>query len=59
MKKEIMTGAAQTTPAVVVDVWLWITNHELTWFVSALTILYILSQLFWGWAKYLRRGREE
>lgn len=58
MKKEILTGAAQATPAVLGDLWLWLTNHELAWFVSALTIVYILSQLFWGWMKYLR-GREE
>lgn len=59
MKKEILTGAVQTTPAVIGDVWLWITNHELAWFASALTILYILSQLFWGWSKYFRNRGEE
>ncbi|GEM_PF-5810032 len=58
MKKEVVTAAAQTSPAVLGDVWLWITNHELAWFVSLLTIIYILSQLFWGWAKYLRRRDE-
>ena len=58
MKKEITVAAAQTVPAVFGDVWLWITNHELAWFVSLLTIVYILSQLFWGWAKYLRRQQE-
>lgn len=57
MKKEITVAAAQTVPAVLGDAWLWITNHELAWFVSALTIVYILSQLYWGWVKFIR-GRE-
>lgn len=58
MKKEFAVAAVQTSPAVIGDIWLWITNHELAWFVSLLTILYICSQLFWGWSKFWR-GREE
>lgn len=59
MKKEIIVAIAQTVPAVLGDAWMWVTKHELAWFGTALTIVYILSQLFWGWAKFLRRGQQE
>jgi hypothetical protein len=58
MKKEVVTAAAQTTPAIVGDIWLWLANHELAWFVSALTIVWILSQLYWGWRKFLKEQSE-
>ncbi|NPT50715.1 hypothetical protein GNZ10_13505 [Ralstonia sp. 3N] len=58
MRKEIATAVAQTGPVVISDVWLWLINHELAWFVSALTIVWILSQLYWGWRKYLKEQKE-
>lgn len=58
MRKEIATAAAQTGPAIISDVWLWLMNHELAWFVSALTIVWIISQLYWGWRKYLKEQEE-
>lgn len=53
MKNEIVMKSA---PPILADLWLWLSNHELTWFVSGLTILYIVSQLIWGWTKYFKRG---
>lgn len=39
--------------------WLWLVNHELAWWVSLVTIVYVASQLFWGWAKYFGKGRAD
>jgi hypothetical protein len=43
-------------PPIMGNWWLWLANHELAWWVSLFTVIYIISQLFWGWSKYLRKG---
>lgn len=58
MKRELVSAAGQTVPAIACDIWLWLANHELAWFVSLLTIIYICSQLWWGWRKYLKEQKE-
>ncbi|WP_260430076.1 hypothetical protein [Burkholderia cenocepacia] len=59
MKREIAASAATTAPAVVSDVWLWLQNHDAAWWVSILTVIWILSQLYWGWAKFFRGSGNE
>jgi len=51
--------AVKNVPPVMVDLWLWLSNHELVWFVAALNIAWICSQLWWGWGKYLREKKGE
>jgi uncharacterized membrane protein len=52
----IWATIGKNLPPIVGNWWLWLANHELAWWVSLGTLLYIASQLFWGWMKYFRGG---
>ena len=59
MNDTVWATIGKNLPPIVGNWWLWLENRELAWWVSMLTILYIISQLFWGWSKYLRRGNAD
>ncbi len=54
---EAAWAVIKTSPAVLSTLWLWLSNHDGAWWVSKLTVLYIVSQLIWGWSKFLK-GRQ-
>lgn len=52
----IWATIGKNIPPIAGNWWLWLSNHELAWWVSLFTMVYIASQLFWGWVKYFKRG---
>lgn len=52
---EMAWGVIKTMPGLVSTMWLWLSNHDGAWWVSVLTVVYIVSQLIWGWSKFLGR----
>ncbi|NIE67481.1 hypothetical protein F3J17_26790 [Burkholderia sp. Ax-1719] len=49
---EIVWGGVKASPGVMATLWLRLVNHDAAWWVSMLTMAYIVSQLIWGWSKF-------
>jgi hypothetical protein len=55
MKNQIASASIQTAPPIASTLWLWVVNHDAAWWVSMFTVAYLVSQLVWGWARFLGR----
>jgi hypothetical protein len=42
--KDAMASAAKTAPPVGANYWLWLTGHDINWWVAIFTIAYICLQ---------------
>ena len=47
MKSDLATSAAKVAPAVGSNFWLWLTNHDINWWVAVATIAYIGLQAYY------------
>ncbi|RQV20675.1 MULTISPECIES: hypothetical protein [Burkholderia] len=47
MKNDLATSAVKAAPAVGGNFWLWLTNHDINWWVAVATIAYIGLQAFY------------
>ncbi|MEK6357500.1 MAG: hypothetical protein V4796_32425 [Burkholderia cenocepacia] len=58
MQNDTVTGmvkaTAQSAPPITSSIVLWFFNHDAAWWVSVLTAVYVISQLFWGWRKFFK-----
>lgn len=46
MNKELAASAVKTSPPVAYSAWLWLTSHDINWYVAALTFVYIGMQVY-------------
>lgn len=44
MKDDIAASAVKVSPAVGANAWLWLTGHDINWYVAAATLAYVLLQ---------------
>lgn len=52
--------ALKSVPAVGANAWLWLTNHNLNWWVALATLIYIALQAYvLVRDKILRRGKQD
>lgn len=49
--------AASAPTGLVSSFWLWLSGHDAAWFIALLTGALIASQLYWGWARWMRERR--
>ncbi|MCA8328843.1 hypothetical protein LGN28_13055 [Burkholderia cepacia] len=47
MKSEVVASAAKAVPAVGGNLWLWLTSHDINWWVAVATIAYIGLQAYY------------
>lgn len=47
MKSEVVASAAKAAPAVGSNFWLWLTNHDINWYVALATLVYIGLQAYY------------
>ena len=47
MKNDLATSAVKAAPAVGGNFWLWLTSHDINWWVAVATIAYIGLQAFY------------
>ncbi|WP_258048551.1 hypothetical protein [Burkholderia anthinoferrum] len=47
MKSDLATSAAKVAPAVGSNFWLWLTSHDINWWVAVATIAYIGLQAYY------------
>lgn len=47
MKSDLATSAAKVAPAVGSNFWLWLTGHDINWWVAVATIAYIGLQAYY------------
>ncbi|WP_241300742.1 hypothetical protein [Burkholderia cenocepacia] len=47
MKNDLAVSAAKAAPAVGSNFWLWLTNHDINWWVAVATIAYIGLQAYY------------
>lgn len=45
--KEIAASAAKATPPISANVWLWLSSHDINWYMAAATIVYIGLQAYY------------
>ncbi|HDR9027573.1 TPA: hypothetical protein QDB14_001754 [Burkholderia vietnamiensis] len=47
MKNDLAASAAKAAPAVLGNFWLWLTSHDINWWVALLTAFYIVLQAYY------------
>lgn len=47
MKSEVVASAAKAAPAVGSNFWLWLTSHDINWYVALATLGYIGLQAYY------------
>ncbi|KVE34286.1 hypothetical protein [Burkholderia sp. TSV86] len=47
MKSEVIASAMKTVPAVGSNFWLWLTSHDINWYVAVATLAYIGLQAYY------------
>jgi hypothetical protein len=47
MKNEIAKSAAQATPPLGGNLWIWLNSHDINWYVAAATIAFIALQAYY------------
>ncbi|MDR8920565.1 hypothetical protein FEP54_00667 [Burkholderia multivorans] len=47
MKNDLAISAVKAAPAVVSNFWLWLTSHDINWWVAVATITYIGLQAYY------------
>lgn len=47
MKSDLATSAAKAAPAVGSNFWLWLTSHDINWYVALATLGYIGLQAYY------------
>ncbi|WP_250528851.1 hypothetical protein [Caballeronia sp. ATUFL_F1_KS4A] len=60
MKDEFAASMAKNTPVVGGNFWLWLSNHDINWWVAVATLAYIGASFVFAWRKDRRdqRARE-
>ena len=57
MKDDLMAGALKATPVAGGNFWIWLTNHDINWWVALATLAYIGASFLFAWRKDRRHRR--